>query len=88
MYNWRLINKIGGLMQPGIYGFDDTLSSFRSKHSGFYNCFLPHIEIDHIDTVETPYWREKQDLAMLDMNEFNQMKEDIASGRLSIKVQL
>jgi GT2 family glycosyltransferase len=88
MYNPKLIDVIGGLMQPGLYGFDDTLASFRSSHSGFYNCFLPHIEIDHIDVNETPYWKEKQSLAMEGMNAFNQLKLDIANGVVPIKVEL
>ena len=88
MFNYRLIDKIGGLMQPGIYGFDDTLASFRSKIVGFRNCFLPHIEIENLDVNENPYWLEKRNLAMKDMNTFNKMKHDIESGILAIKVEL
>jgi GT2 family glycosyltransferase len=83
MYNYRLIDKIGGMMQPGIYGFDDTLAAVRCKVSGFRNSFLPHIEIDHIDTGENPYQKEKERLAGNDMAEFNRLKDDILMGRLN-----
>ncbi len=88
MYNYRLIDKIGGLMQPGLYGFDDTLAGVRCKLAGFKNSFLPHIEIDHIDTKETPYWQEKRNIAAKDMAEFNLMKSKLLTGELSIKVEL
>jgi GT2 family glycosyltransferase len=88
MYNYRLIDKIGGLMQPGVYGFDDTLSAVRCKLAGFKNSFLPHIDIDHIDTKENPYWQTKRDLAMNDMAMFNAMKDRMIRGEQSIKVDL
>lgn len=61
MYNSALLDKIGYLYQIGLYGYDDVLASHRSKIAGFINCFLPHIEIDHIDDGATPYqgWKEQ-----------------------------
>ena len=88
MYNWRLIDKIGGMMQPGIYGFDDSLAAVRCKVAGFKNCFLPHIEIDHIDNTETPYWQEKRDMAMADMAEYNRLKDAMYMGTESIYLEL
>ena len=85
MYNWRLIDKIGGMMQPGIYGFDDSLAAVRCKVAGFKNCFLPHIEIDHIDNTETPYWQEKRDMAM---KEYNRLKDAMYMGTESIYLEL
>jgi GT2 family glycosyltransferase len=61
MYSSALLDKIGYLYQPGIYGFDDVLSSYRSHAAGFWNVFLPHIEIDHIDPGGTPYTDEKRE---------------------------
>lgn len=60
MYNSALLDKIGYLYQPGLYGYDDVLAAHRSHIAGFKNCFLPHIEIDHIDPGDTPYqkWKE------------------------------
>jgi len=88
MYNKALIKKIGGLIQPSIYGFDDTLSAVRCKLAGFKNSFIPHIDIDHIDTKENPYWQEKRILAQNDMAEFNRMKEELINGKLSIYNEL
>lgn len=61
MFNSDLLDKVGYSFQPGIYGYEDTLFCHRSHLAGFYNCFLPHINIDHIDTGATPYqhWKEK-----------------------------
>lgn len=61
MYNPALLEKIGYLYQPSLYGYDDVLASYRSEIAGFKNCFLPQIEIDHIDPGGTPYqsWKEK-----------------------------
>jgi hypothetical protein len=61
MYNAELLDKIGYLYQIGLYGYDDVLASHRSHIAGFINCFLPHIEIDHIDDGATPYqgWKEQ-----------------------------
>ena len=61
MYSPALLDKIGYLYQPSLYGYDDVLASYRSEIAGFKNAFLPQIEIDHIDPGGTPYqdWKEK-----------------------------
>lgn len=61
MHNAALLDKVGYLYQPGLYGYDDVLMSWRSNLAGFYNCFLPHINIDHIDPGGTEYveWKRK-----------------------------
>ena len=61
MVNSALIDKIGYLYQPTKYGFDDSMYSCRSDLAGFINCFLPHIDIDHIDPGQTDYttWKQK-----------------------------
>jgi GT2 family glycosyltransferase len=60
LHSASLLDKVGYLWQPGVYGFDDSFMSLRSKLSGFINAFLPYIEIDHIDPGDTPYqkWKE------------------------------
>lgn len=74
MYNSALLDKMGYLYQPGLYGFDDALAAVRCKVGGFYSCFLPHINIDHIDTGETAYqgWKEKHSGEL--MEEFHKKK--------------
>jgi GT2 family glycosyltransferase len=84
MYRSSLLDKIGYLNQPGIYGFDDSLASLRSRLAGYKVGFLPHIVIDHIDNRETPYWQEKRNLAGRDMGPFNELCAKYASGELPI----
>lgn len=61
MHSASLLDKVGYLYQPSLYGYDDVIMSHRAHLAGFYSCFLPHIEIDHIDTGSTDYqgWKER-----------------------------
>lgn len=61
MFNSALLDKVGYSFQPGKYGYEDVLFCHRSHLAGFYNCFLSHIVIDHIDEGGGPYqhWKEK-----------------------------
>jgi GT2 family glycosyltransferase len=61
MHSAALLDKIGYLYQPGLYGYDDVLMSWRSNLAGFKCCFLPQIEVDHIDPGGTIYqsWKER-----------------------------
>ena len=81
MFNSALLDKIGYLYQPRLYGFDDCLAATRSEVAGFYNAFLPHIEIDHIDTGATEYqgWKEKH--SGEDMHAFNQLTQQYRTGQ-------
>lgn len=60
MYNSKLLDEIGYLHQPTVYGWDDGLISTRSTLAGFVNGFLPTIDIDHPDPGGTFYqaWKE------------------------------
>jgi len=84
MYNHKLIEKIGYLYQPSLYGYDDVLASYRSQVAGFYNCFLPHIEIDHIDNRETPYWQWKREEAAKGDVEHQRTVSEYLSGKRPI----
>lgn len=61
MHNAALLDKVGYLYQPGLYGYDDVLMSWRTHLAGFVCCFLPHIHIDHIDMGGTEYcdWKTR-----------------------------
>lgn len=61
MHSSPLLDKVGYLYQPSLYGYDDVIMSHRTHLAGFYSCFLPHINIDHIDDGKTPYqdWKHK-----------------------------
>jgi hypothetical protein len=84
MFNSALLDKIGYLYQPRLYGFDDSLAAIRCQVAGFYSCFLPHIEIDHIDTGETAYQGWKQKHAGEDMAEYNRLKHGYMDGSINI----
>ena len=60
MHSARLLDKVGYLWQPGVYGFDDSFMSLRSKLAGFKNCFLTAVDIEHIDRGDTTFqkWKE------------------------------
>lgn len=60
-YSSKFLKIFGYLYQPGLYGFDDALSSIRVKAAGYYNAFLPELDVDHIDTGGTEYcdWKTK-----------------------------
>jgi len=88
MFNPSLINKMGGLMQAGVYGFDDTLACIRAKLLGYKLAFLPHIDIDHIDVGGDAYTEWKRKYAGEKMKEFYQIKEGLINGTIPIKVEL
>jgi glycosyltransferase involved in cell wall biosynthesis len=84
MINHALLDKIGYLYQPSVYGFDDSMYSCRSDIAGFINCFLPHINIDHIDPGGTNYTTWKQDHAGETFSKANQVINDYISGKRPI----
>lgn len=61
MYNSALLDQIGYLYQPSLYGYDDVLAAHRCHHVGMWSVFLTHVEIDHIDPGDTPYQKWKED---------------------------
>lgn len=89
MYNHRLLDKIGFLYQPTIYGYDDSLISTRSEVAGFVNGFLPYIHIDHIDTGhdgkgKTEYQKWKEDSAVINARTAVEISEAYRDGTRSI----
>lgn len=83
MYSPALLDEIGYLYQPNLYGWDDVLACARSRAAGFINVFLPHIDIDHIDEGRTPYqgWKERH--AWEDVQLINKLMEDYKTGKTS-----
>lgn len=88
MYNWRLIDAIGGLAQPTQYSFDDTLYGLRSLLAGFWNGFLSHIEIEHIDTGQNPYSKEKIEQAAQAWETYHKMHKGYIDGTIPLKVEI
>jgi len=83
MYSPELLDKIGYLYQPKLYGWDDVLASARSKAEGFKNVFLPHIQIDHIDEGKTPFQQWKECHAWESIEEINRLMEGYKNGSQS-----
>lgn len=69
MLSPALLDRVGYFTQPNLYGFDDSLMCVRSQVAGFINCFLPHIDIDHIDPGGTAYakWKEEEAGRVIDL---------------------
>lgn len=62
-YSSTLLDKIGYLTQPYVYGFDDSLAATRARVAGFRSAFLHGWDIDHIDPGGTEYTQWKRDKA-------------------------
>lgn len=84
MVNPALLDKIGYLFQPRLYGFDDSLLCIRSRVAGFKNCFLPEVRISHIDPGGTPYQDWKHRESGKDLPEYNKYKDGYLDGSIPI----
>jgi len=84
LHSSDLLDKVGFLRQPKLYGLDDSLMSFVSKLSGFKNVFLPHIEIDHIDPGGTPYQKWKEDIASQSFAEYGRLLRGYQDGSIPV----
>ena len=81
MHSAKLLNTIGYLYQPKLYGFDDSFMSLRSKLAGFRNVFLPYINIDHIDTDPNEYQKWKEKHAASCWQEYHKIVEEYRTGK-------
>jgi len=79
-YSSALLDKIGYLYQPGVYGFDDSLASLRAHLAGFKTVFLHGIEIDHIDPGGDDFLAWKQSQAQKQMPEYHKLIAEYQSG--------
>ena len=85
-FSSTLLDRIGYLSQPGVYGYDDALASVRAKVSGFGRAFLCGFEIDHIDPGGTSFsqWKIKQ--ANMGWGLFQQLCRQYESGSRDVYV--
>jgi len=81
MYNPKLLDRIGYLFQIGRYSYDDNIAAGRCQVAGFYNAFLPQINIDHIDKGGTEYTVYKQKYAGIMTRAFNDLCKAYANGK-------
>lgn len=83
-YSPLLLEKIGYLYQMqdmgNLYGYDDSLASFRSAMAGFRNVFLHGFEIDHVDPGATDYTRDKEVNAGAWMKKYHQVRAEYLNG--------
>jgi GT2 family glycosyltransferase len=84
MYSSALLDKIGYLYQPRLYGFDDVLAALRCELAGFISVFLSHINIDHIDRGDNAYKTQKEEWAFQQLEEYRKVAADYRSGAQSI----
>lgn len=82
-YNPKMLDNVGGLSQPGIYGFDDSIFSVRSMAAGFRNAFLPHIKITNLDKGGTEYTEWKKRVAGEYLTEAGEYMNLIKDGTIS-----
>lgn len=80
MLSSALLDTIGGMAQPSLYGWDDTLMSLRSRLAGFNNCFIPHIPISHIDTGDNGYVQVKHKQSGDTWQEYQQWHTEYCNG--------
>lgn len=80
MHSSALLDKVGFMYQPTLYGWDDVLMSQRSHLAGFWNAFLPHIHIDHIDPGGTDYQKWKEGDARQGMDELDKIQKAYIDG--------
>lgn len=85
LYSAALLERIGFLYQMGgLYSFDDSLSAVRCHVAGFWNCFYPHYEIDHIDPGNSKDTNDKC-LYAAKMNPlFERVKREYLDGSRSV----
>jgi len=84
VYNPRLIDKIGYLYQPGLYGFDDSLAAVRANLAGFSSVFLPHRTIQHLDPGKSNFqiWKERH--VQENYGQYFRLREQYESGERDI----
>jgi len=82
-FNPTLLDKVGFILQPSVYGFDDVIMSARSIAAGFKNAFLPHIKITHLDDGKNPYCDWKKREAALYLNEVSSLINLYKTGKLN-----
>jgi len=80
MFNSALLDQVGYLRQPGLYGYDDVDISCRSRVAGFKNAFLCGVDISHIDPGGTKYMDWKQHEASRSGEAFAKLRDGYYNG--------
>lgn len=81
MFSSVLLDTIGYSYQMNsVYGFEDCLTSLRSTLAGMWNCFLYHINIDHLDRGDNGYAEEKRNIANENWDEYQKVHTEYCNG--------
>ena len=76
--------QFGYLWQPGPYGLDDSLASFRMHRLGYKTVFVHHaIPLLHVDPGGTDYirWKDGEARRWLFSGEYDRIVEEYRSGK-------
>ncbi len=84
MFNSALLDKVGYSRQPGRYGFEDNLMCHRAHLSGFYNCFLVGVDIEHIDEGTPGFNEWKRQHSGEVFEEYRKLVHDMINGKESV----
>jgi GT2 family glycosyltransferase len=79
-FSSALLDRIGFLNQPGLYGFDDSLASVRARVAGFKRCFLVGFDIDHIDPGGSDFNKWKIGQANKDFDDYKMLACEYEMG--------
>ena len=63
LHSSRLLDRVGYLFQPTLYGLDDSAMAARCYAAGFFAAFYPHYTIHHIDPGGDDYCQWKREEA-------------------------
>jgi GT2 family glycosyltransferase len=84
MHSSALLDKVGYLFQPGVYGFDDSFMSLRSQLAGFKNVFISAVDIEHIDRGDTGFQKWKEQKATEKWQAYITTHREFSSGKRSL----
>jgi GT2 family glycosyltransferase len=84
----RAIDTIGGMDQPGVYGYDDSDICARLLIVGFKSAYLPQLKIQEVDTSSKEYRNWKINRAHSDGAAYRARVEALRAGRIPVRVPL
>ena len=86
LYTPEHFNRVGYLIQPHIYGYEDALMCLRTSLSGLKMGYLPHIDADHIDRADNEYTEAKRIMAGLEASGYRDLHDEFVSKKIPIYV--
>lgn len=90
----EVVDKIGGLIQPMLYGYDDLLYLHRVQKAGYKTVFMLNSHASHLDgeyggaTAVSDYGKFKNEQAHRSADIFSRMVSAYDSGELPLRVPL